>query len=346
MKRMTCLAVVILAIGNIAFAGLSDGLVAYYPFSGNANDASGNGHHGSVQGDTTLTEDRLGVAGRAYYFDGENDYIDLGSDPAFTSSEDFTVSAWFKTSVSGDWQSIYGLSYGAGPRREYNIRVWHTDVLALKISDTFLLGTTIVTDDEWHHVAATRTGSTARIFLDGNLDAVSTSMSGQIGGRTPPLPYFIGGVHETGGNAPAAYEFHGSIDEVRIYRRVLSADEIAELIGLTIDATVNIDPDTLNLNSKGKWVTCYVELPEGYEASDIDVETVLLEGLLEVQQSDIQDGVLMVKFDREDLAAYVEVFLGVVPPAEVELVVMGNLTDGTPFEGRDTIGVIDEGGGK
>jgi hypothetical protein len=121
--------------------------------------------------------------------------------------------------------------------------------------------------------------------------------------------------------------------------------EVSQIASVTIDATVSIDPDTLNLNSKGKWVTCYVELPEGYEASDIDVDSVSLEGLLEVQQSDIQDGVLMVKFDREDLAAYLEV-LGVVPPVEVELVVMGKLTDGTPFEGRDTIGVIDEGGGK
>jgi len=113
-----------------------------------------------------------------------------------------------------------------------------------------------------------------------------------------------------------------------------------------IEGALNIDPDTLNLNSQGKWVTCYVELPEGHEATDIDVDSVSLEGLLEVQQSDIQDGVLMVKFDREDLAAYLDLVLGVVPPVAVELVVTGNLTDGTPFEGSDTIRVIDEGGGK
>jgi hypothetical protein len=114
----------------------------------------------------------------------------------------------------------------------------------------------------------------------------------------------------------------------------------------SICVNINIDPDTLNLNSKGKWVTCYIELPQEYDVADIDVDSVLLEGLLEVQRSDIRDGVLMVKFDREDLAAYLDAVLGVVPPAEAELVVMGNLTDGTPFEGRDTIRVIDEGGGK
>ena len=119
-----------------------------------------------------------------------------------------------------------------------------------------------------------------------------------------------------------------------------------ELEPRIVEAAVDIDPDTFNLDSKGNWVTCYVELPEEYEASDIDVDSVLLEGLLEVEQSELQDGALMVKFDREDLATYLEFVLGVIPPVEVELVVTGNLTDGTPFEGSDTIGVIDEGGGK
>jgi len=117
-----------------------------------------------------------------------------------------------------------------------------------------------------------------------------------------------------------------------------------ELEARVIEAGVDIDPDTFNLDSKGNWVTCYIDLPEEYDAKDIDVDSVSLEGLLEVQQSDIQDGVLMVKFDREDLAAYLEIVLGVVPPVDVELVVTGNLTDGTPFEGKDTIRVIDEGG--
>jgi len=103
-----------------------------------------------------------------------------------------------------------------------------------------------------------------------------------------------------------------------------------------IEATVDIDPRVLNLNSEGKWVTCYVELPEGYDVRDIDVGSVLLEGLLGVQRSDIQDAVLMVKFDREALATYLDL-LGVVPPVEVELVVTGNLTGGRHFEGSDTI---------
>jgi len=115
-----------------------------------------------------------------------------------------------------------------------------------------------------------------------------------------------------------------------------------------IPATIDFDPDTLNLRTEGKWITVYIELPvgHGYDAIDIDVGRTFLEGLLEVQQSDIQDGVLMVKFDRQDVIAYIEVVMGIFPPEDVTLTVMGELTDGTRFEGSDTIRVIDPGGKK
>jgi hypothetical protein len=111
----------------------------------------------------------------------------------------------------------------------------------------------------------------------------------------------------------------------------------------TIMATIDIDPDTLNMKSDGQWVTCYISLPAGNDVADIAVNSVLLEAFLEVQQSDIQGDVLMVKFDRQDLITYLETVLGVTPPTDVELSVVGELTDGTPLEGADTIRVIKPG---
>ena len=109
-----------------------------------------------------------------------------------------------------------------------------------------------------------------------------------------------------------------------------------------IEATIDIDPDTLNINSKGKWITCYIELPEDYDVGDIDVDSILLEGLLEVQHSDIQQGVLMVKFDCQDLISYLR-YLGIVPPVSaLPLTVIGEFNDGACFEGTDEIRVIDE----
>ncbi|MDR1813996.1 MAG: C10 family peptidase [Tannerella sp.] len=84
-KKATCTIMVTLP------AIPTNGLVAYFPFNGNANDASGNGNHGTVHG-ATLTTDRFGKANNAYYFDGNSAYID-GS---FKNNlARFTITLWF-----------------------------------------------------------------------------------------------------------------------------------------------------------------------------------------------------------------------------------------------------------
>ena len=121
---------------------------------------------------------------------------------------------------------------------------------------------------------------------------------------------------------------------------------------VAITATVDIDPDTLNLASKGKWITAYIEFPEGYNVEDIDCSTIRLEDTvpaascgrpLESVIGDYdEDGIsdLMVKFDRLSIQELLE------PAEDVELTISGALNDSTPFEGSDTIRVIDKGGKK
>jgi len=111
-----------------------------------------------------------------------------------------------------------------------------------------------------------------------------------------------------------------------------------------VPATIIFNPDTLNLKSKGKVVTVYIELPEGYDVEDIDISTVMLNGIVPAlaHPTDVgdydSDGVpdLMVKFDRSDVQDMLE------PRNEVEVTVSGQLTDGTSFEGTDTIRVIEQ----
>ena len=111
-------------------------------------------------------------------------------------------------------------------------------------------------------------------------------------------------------------------------------------------AGIDIDPDVLNLKSKGTWITCYIELPEGFDVGDIDVATLMLNGQVPSEPHPTAvgdydgDGVadLMVKFDLAATQATVEV------GDSVQISVVGDLIDGTVFKGSDTIRVIEPGG--
>lgn len=125
---------------------------------------------------------------------------------------------------------------------------------------------------------------------------------------------------------------------------------VGQALGDVIHPDIDINPDTLNLNSNGKWITCYIELPEGYDVEDIDVSTIWLNGQVQPESSPTgigdcdDDGLteLMLKFDRTEVGEILEV------GDEVDIIVTGDLndTDGTSFAGIDTIRVINKGGKK
>jgi hypothetical protein len=77
--------------GGLETVDLSNGLVAYYPFNGNANDESGNGHHGTVNGATLIT-DRFDNINSSFYFDGEQDWIEINN--LNLNSDEITISFW------------------------------------------------------------------------------------------------------------------------------------------------------------------------------------------------------------------------------------------------------------
>jgi len=114
-----------------------------------------------------------------------------------------------------------------------------------------------------------------------------------------------------------------------------------------IPATIDFDPNTLNLKSKGKWVTTYIELPVGhdYHVSDININSILLNDVVPAELNLIEicdydnDGIpdLMVKFNRTEVQGILHI------GDNVEIVISGKLYDCRLFEGKDIIKVIDKG---
>jgi hypothetical protein len=108
-----------------------------------------------------------------------------------------------------------------------------------------------------------------------------------------------------------------------------------------IPANLLIQPDTLNLKSGGKWITAYIMLPEGLDVADIDIATVELDGIPAVRGNVEEEVILMIKFEREAVAALIAASNPKLP-ADVTLTVTG-LVGGVPFEGSDTIKAISPG---
>jgi hypothetical protein len=207
----------------------ADGPVAYYPFNGNAIDASGNGNHGTVHG-AALTTDRFGNANSAYSFDGVDDYIGFPETVFTESTPGFTFCAWVQTEDKeySNWQEIVckGTVDGeaslrvSGGHFKCCIKLAGTGAWYYATSPVPVPKSTCV-----HLVGTYRRGDRLGIWENGQLSAeVAIPESDLHTQRTHPS--------SIGAYARGKYEkkyWDSVIDEVRIYDRALSASEIAAL---------------------------------------------------------------------------------------------------------------------
>jgi len=203
---------------------LESGLVAHYPFYGNANDASGNGNHGTVFG-ATLTEDRWGIPNRAYSFDGENDYILLPNESNFDLTE-FSIVAIVNIShypPPGSMRSeiiskgqYYGnfsmnITESGWPYYVHDIATgnwsWYISPAPVPVNDFLHLAVTID-----HGQFRGYLNGVARAGTDDAPDNILTDYPVTIGTENS-FSTFLSGV----------------IDDIRIYNRALSPGEIEAL---------------------------------------------------------------------------------------------------------------------
>jgi len=214
---------------QIFVKNIEDGLIAYYPFNGNADDESGNENNGVVHG-AILTNDRFGNNFSAYQFDGDNDYINCGNDSSINisgSNSNITMSAWFYAEDVESRQNIISKGRDYTSNYGYHLNLNNQKNRGLyRLSDgtnNIVQTTPVIKTNTWYNVVTTFNGVESKIYINGILQNINTEI-GQIGISTTNL---IIGCHSQ--SPPAWYTFKGVIDDVRIYNKVLSDSDILNL---------------------------------------------------------------------------------------------------------------------
>jgi len=203
------------------------GLAGYWQFEGNLNDSSGNNRHGTGVGNPTF---EAGKVGQAINLRGANDYVEITGYKGILGPNDFSITAWVKSTSTGDVTMVCWGTQSGGQRVDFRL---YQGRLRVEHGNGNLQGNTMLADDQWHHVAVTVSENASisypavKLYLDGNDDSRTTT--------DPDTFNIVANIDVNIGRRGTNNDrlFLGSFDEVRIYERVLTHEEIAGLAGRT-----------------------------------------------------------------------------------------------------------------
>ena len=215
--------------------GLNNGLLGSYSFTGNANDESGRGNNGVING-ATLTTDRFGASNAAYLFNGTNQNIVLP--PLIKGLSSFTFSLWFKmlnwqspciygkylislnSTPNGSWLGGDGVSIGRHPETNTSNLLFGIYDFAPGVGWKWINSGVNPNTSIFYHVVGTYDGSQMRMYLNGSL---ISSLPYNKAIHTFSDKIFIGS------SSYSCSYVNAIIDDVRIYNRALTDSEILYL---------------------------------------------------------------------------------------------------------------------
>ena len=220
MKNLLMIAIATFGLAAISMAQVpsyvpTNGLVGWWPFNGNTNDESGNGLNGTGAGSPTLTQDRFSVANKAYSFDGIGDYIAV----ARNYQTAFSLSIWFKPSNSSQYNPLVD-AFDAN--WEVQLKNTSPDYVSFITSINYqeFISTQTTTTNNWYHLVCTYSSNTVTFYLNGNQTDQFT---------VNPLPNNNGNYY-FGASITGADQFYiGKLDDIGIWNRVLTQQEITNL---------------------------------------------------------------------------------------------------------------------
>jgi hypothetical protein len=215
-------------------------------------DWSGHGNHGIIVGDAQRT---VGYANDALSFDGAGDYVDCGNSSTLDfGTDDWTVTAWIKTKQSGTGDANKGTVYGKGGDQGggYRYAIGIDEVTSEKMTVTTddnvtkvqATSTASVNDDRWRHIAGMRKGTELLLYIDGVLDVVdgpvTVTADYNLAGSSQHNAY-IGCI--MGRDIGQVFKFfRGQIDDVRVYAKALTPEEVQMVMRVDPLAAWNPSP--------------------------------------------------------------------------------------------------------
>jgi len=208
---------------------INNGLVAFYPFNGNAQDLSLFGNHGTVVG-PSLTTDRFGNMNSAYYFDGINDGIEIPRSTSLEPISAMSACAWVLREANPNvWNPVLSKRYSIpDPYNSYSIdggsdtnNRWMANICKGTVgSQTSVFSQNPRPLNQWEFIVMTYDGQKLTMYINGVEDN-SVPLTGNIGYSS--MDFYIGK------NTVFDQFFKGKIDDVRIYNRALSSCEVKYL---------------------------------------------------------------------------------------------------------------------
>lgn len=232
----------------------TSGLVGWWSFTGNANDASTNANNGTVNG-ATLTNDRFGNANSAYNFDGVSNYIQCASN--ITTIDNVTISGWAKSNSPlggefvqiGEDDNIFCNGIGVGKGGTSNVvglNFWNiyngNNLLSLVSCVNYYDSGYLLNANSWFNFVITKANNVISYYVNG----IFVGSSPVLNANNPLNKIFFG----TSGLLPHAQTFYnGNLDDIGIWNRALTQDEITNLYNSNICYQNITVTDTLIINT-------------------------------------------------------------------------------------------------
>lgn len=224
MKKVLIILIIAIALSTVGTTSNKspDGLIAWFRLDGTAEDSSGRNNHGIIR----FAEPAAGIrgkAGTAFFFPAEKKaYIYNMSDSGFPQGDlPRTMSAWIKTDKEAPGGFVIA-DYGRMGTNT-NSSLWYTDSrLVMSFGNYRVSGTTDLNDSKWHFAAAAWDGENVNLYIDGKLEVSEAPAK-------KPYTMYSGSFTIGVTNNKQKNNFDGSIDDVRVYNRSLSAEEIRDL---------------------------------------------------------------------------------------------------------------------